>query len=155
MAAKGDRARLEPVARQMFVDGQSLVAIEETLSVSRQTLAEWRDWGGWDKAKAAKDNYEAQLVKVRDDIMQRVTAAPLQAGSYLDSLSKIEAILEKRTRSAREAADAIARQKGEMFLAVIKDLIEYGRGNAPEMVTILEDNFDELIQYGRERYARV
>lgn len=153
MAAKGDRARLEPVARQMYVDGHSLTAIEETLGVSRQTLSDWKEWGGWDKSKAAKDNYEAQLVKVRDEIMQQITAAPLQSSSYLDALSKIEAILDKRSRSAREAADAIARQKGEMFLAVVKDLIEYGRIKSPDLLAAIEDNFDELVQYGREKYA--
>jgi hypothetical protein len=153
MAGKGDRARLEPVARQLFVDGQSLVAIAETLDVSRQTLTEWKEWGGWDKAKAAKDQYELQLVTVRNEIMERVTEAPLQAGSYLDALSKIESILEKRSRSAREAADAIARQKGEMFLSVVRDLIEFSRDAAPDLCEALQEHFDDLMQYGREKYA--
>lgn len=153
MAAKGDRARLEPVARQLYIDGNSLTAIEETLDVSRQTLAEWRDWGAWDKAKAAKDNYEAQLIEVRDQIMERVTEAPLQAATYLDSLAKIEAIIERRTKAARDAADAVARQKGEMFLSVLRDLIEYGRVGAPDLLAALENNFDELTDYGRRKYA--
>ncbi|MDD2319163.1 MAG: DUF1804 family protein [Geobacteraceae bacterium] len=161
MAVKGDRARLEPVARQMYVDGQSLTAIEDTLGVSRQTLAEWkgrtRRYGDesdeWDKARSAKEGYEAQLLMVRDEIMLQITAAPLQANSYLDALSKVEAILDRRSKSAREAADAIARQKGEMFLAVVKDLIEYGRTNSPELFAALEENFDDLVQWGRERYA--
>lgn len=153
MAAKGDRARLEPVARQMFVDGQSLVAIEETLGVSRQTLADWKEWGGWEKAKAAKDNYEAQLVQVRNDIMEQVKNAPLQAGSYLDSLSKIEAILDKRARSAREAADAITRQKAEMFLQFIKDLIEYSGKHDQVIGDYIQENFDDIIQWGRGKYA--
>lgn len=153
MAAKGDRTRLELVARQMFVDGQSLVTIEETLDVSRQTLADWRDRGGWLAAKASKDNYEAQLVQVRDQIMARVAESPLQAATYLDSLSKIEAILDKRARSAREAVDAIARQKAEMFLQFMKDLIEYGSKHDQGLTVVLQDNFDELIQWGREKYA--
>ena len=152
MAMKGDRARLEPVARQLFVDGQTLTAIAETLDISRQTLAEWREWANWDKAKAAKDNYEANLVRVRDEIMEQVSAAPLQATSYLDALSKIEAILDKRARAAREATDAIARQRSEMFLQFIKDLIDYGGKHAPEVTTAIQDNFDDIIQYGREKY---
>ena len=149
---KGDRARLEPVARQLFVDGQTLTAIAETLDISRQTLAEWREWANWDKAKAAKDNYEANLVRVRDEIMEQVSAAPLQVTSYLDALSKIEAILDKRARAAREATDAIARQRSEMFLQFIKDLIDYGGKHAPEVTTAIQDNFDDIIQYGREKY---
>lgn len=152
-AVKGDRARLEPVARQMFVDGQSLVAIAETLEVSRQTLAEWKDWGGWDKAKAAKDQYEHQLVMVRDQIMERVAEAPLQAASYLDSLAKIEAILDKRARNAREAADAISRQKADMFLQFIKDFIEYSGKHDQVMAEHIQENFDDIIQWGRGKYA--
>jgi hypothetical protein len=153
MAEKGDRNRLEPVARQLFVDGQSLSDIGDTLDVSRTTLDKWREWGGWDKAKAAKDNYESQLIGVRDEIMQQITAAPLQAGSYLDALSKIEAILDRRARSTREATDAIARQRSEMFLQFIKDLIEYGGKNDAALTLALQDNFDDLIQWGREKYA--
>jgi hypothetical protein len=134
------------------VDGQTLTAIAETLDISRQTLSEWREWGGWDKAKAAKDNYEANLVRVRDEIMEQVSAAPLQATSYLDALSKIEAILDKRARAAREATDAIARQRSEMFLQFIKDLIDYGGKHAPEVTTAIQDNFDDIIQWGREKY---
>lgn len=153
MAAKGDNARLEPVARQMFVDGKSLIEIEEVLEVSRQTLAIWRDRGGWKTAKAAKDNYEAQLVQVRDEIMERITEAPLQAASYLDSLSKIEAILDKRSRAAREAADAITRQRGEMFLQFIKDLIEYSAKHDQVIADYIQNDFDNIIQWGREKYA--
>lgn len=153
MAAKGDRARLEPVAKQLYVDGQALTAIEETLGVSRNTLAEWREWGGWDKARDAKNNYEAQLLTVRDEIMLQVTTAPLQAGAYLDALSKIEAILDRRAKSAREATDAIARQRGEMFLQFVKDLIEFGNKHDQAMTEVIQENFDDLIQWGREKYA--
>ncbi len=153
MATKGDNVRLEPVARQMFVDGRTLVEIESVLEVSRQTLAVWRDRGDWLSAKAAKDNYEAQLVQVRDQIMERITEAPLQAATYLDSLSKIEAILAKRERNAREAADAMTRQKGEMFLQFIKDLIEYSAKHDPVMTDYIQGNFDDIIQWGRGKYA--
>jgi len=162
MAVKGDRARLEPVARMLYVEqGKGLSEIEEMLGVSRQTLSEWKarsrrygeETDGWDQARAAKEGYEAKLLTVRDSLMLQIEVAPLQASAYLDSLSKIEAILDKRARIAREAAETIARQKGEMFLAVVKDLIEYGRASSPELFSVLEDNFDELVQWGRERYA--
>ena len=153
MAAKGDRERLEPVARQLYVDGKTLVAIEEILDVSRQTLAEWRDRGCWDKSKTAKDNYEAQLLQTRDTLMERITEAPLQAASYIDTLTKIDSILDRRAKSAREATEMIARQKGEMFLAVVRDLIEFSRVAAPDLCAALQEHFDDLMQYGREKYA--
>lgn len=154
MAAKGDRERLEPVARQLYVDGRSLTAIEEILGVSRQSLTEWKQWGDWDKAKAAKDNFEADLLETRDTMMQRVKEAPSQAVTYMDTVTKIDALLRHRAREAREAADAIAKQKGEMFLAVIRDLIDYARENGnDELLNALQDNFDEIMQHGREKYA--
>jgi hypothetical protein len=136
----------------MFVDGKSLTAIEETLEVSRQTLAEWKEWGGWDKAKAAKDNYEAQLLQARDTIMEKVTEAPLQAAAYVDTLSKIDAIIDRRAKAQREATEAIARQKGEMFLDFVKGLIEYGGKHAPALVTAVEDNFDDIITWGKNKW---
>ena len=162
MAVKGDRSRLEPVARMLFVEqGRTLTDIEDTLGVSRQTLSEWKartrtfgeEFDEWDKARAAKEGYEARLLEVRDTIMMQITMAPLQAGSYLDSLSKVEAILDRRTRNAREAAERIAQQKGEMFLAFVRDLVEFGHKSDPDMVRVVESNFDDLIQWGREKYA--
>jgi hypothetical protein len=162
MAAKGDRARLEPVARMLYVEqGRTLTDIEETLSVSRQTLSEWKartrvygeELDDWDKARAAKEGYEAHLLTVRDEIMKQITAAPLQASSYLDSQSKVEAIIDRRARTARDAAERIAQQKSEMFLAFVRDLIEFGNKIDPALVTVIQDNFDDLIQWGKEKYA--
>lgn len=153
MAEKGARERLEPVARMLYCDGKSLTAIEEILDVSRQTLTAWKDRGGWDTAKAAKDNYEAQLVQTRDTIMEQLVAAPLQAGTYVDTLTKIDAILDRRAKAVREASETIARQRGEMFLQFIKDLIEYGSKHAPDLTVAVQDNFDDIIQWGRGKYA--
>jgi len=153
MAAKGDRERLEPVARQMFVDGKTLTAIEEILDVSRQTLDVWKNRGGWEKSKAAKDNYEGQLLQVRDEIVEKIAEAPLQASSYIDTLSKLDAILDRRAKAAREANEAIARQRGEMFLGVIQDLIVFAREHATDLAFAIDENFDALIQFGKEKYA--
>lgn len=162
MAVKGDRSRLEPVARMLFVEqGRTLTDIEDTLGVSRQTLSEWKartrtfgeELDEWDKARGAKEGYEAHLLQVRDAIMEQIKAAPLQATSYLDSLSKVEAIIDRRARNARETAERIAQQKGEMFLAFVRDLIEFGNKIDPDMTRVVESNFDDLIQWGREKYA--
>jgi len=82
-----------------------------------------------------------------------VTEAPLQAASYIDTLSKIDAIIDRRAKSQREATEAIARQKGEMFLAVVRDLIEFARVGAPDLSAALQEHFDDVMQYGREKYA--
>ena len=65
MAEKGARPQLEPVARQMYVDGSTLTAIEAAIGVSRQTLSIWKgqtkrpddELDEWDKARAQKASF--------------------------------------------------------------------------------------------------
>jgi len=166
MAEKGARAQLEPVARQMYVEGQSLTAIAETLDVSRNTLTDWKartkapadDRDEWDKAREMKRGFEQRLEAIRESIMgeiEETTSVSIKnvSPALFDSLSKVDALLDRNRKAAREATDAIARQRGEMFLQFIKDLIEYG-GKHDEMITaVIQDNFDDLIQWGREKYA--
>ncbi|MBC7964240.1 MAG: DUF1804 family protein [Steroidobacteraceae bacterium] len=171
MAEKGARAQLEPVARQMYIEGQSLTAIAETLDVSRNTLTDWKGrtkrggaLGGaevadeWDKAREVKRGFEHRLEAIRESIMGEIEETTLisiknVSPALFDSLSKVDALLDRNRKAAREATDAIARQRGEMFLQFIKDLIEYGGRHAPEVTTAMQANFDDLIQWGREKYA--
>lgn len=166
MAEKGVRAQLEPVARQMFVEGQSLTAIAEALDVSRNTLTDWKgrtkapndDRDEWDKAREVKRGFEQRLEAIRESIMAEIEESALASiknvsPAMFDSLSKVDALLDRNRKSAREATDAIARQRGEMFLQFIKDLIEYGGKHDELITTAIQDNFDELIQWGREKYA--
>lgn len=166
MAEKGARAQLEPVARQMYVEGQSLTAIAETLDVSRNTLTDWKartkapssDLDEWDKAREVKRGFDQRLEAIRESIMNEIEESALASiknvsPAMFDSLSKVDALLDRNRRAAREATDAIARQRGEMFLQFIKDLIEYGGKHAPGLTAEIQDNFDDLIQFGREKYA--
>ena len=166
MAEKGARAQLEPVARQMYVEGQTLTAISEALDVSATTLTAWKarskspsdDQDEWDKARELKRGFDQRLEKLRDGIIREIeeTAAVSiknVSPALYDSLSKVDALLDRNRKAAREATDAIARQRGEMFLQFIKDLIEYGSKHAPELTDAIQDNFDDLIQFGREKYA--
>lgn len=164
MAEKGARARLEPIAFRMYAEGQSLTAIEETLGVSRQTLSDWKartrrsgeELDEWDAAREKKRGFDHRLEEIRENLITEIentVGVKNVPPALFDSLAKVDALLDRNRRAAREAAEAIARQKGEMFLAVVRDLIDYGRRNAPELVSALEDNFDDLIQYGREKYA--
>jgi restriction endonuclease Mrr len=166
MAEKGARAQLEPVARQMYVDGQSLTAIAETLGVSRNTLTEWKartkapsdEKDEWDKSREMKRGFEHRLEVIRDGIMQEIEETTLVSiknvsPALFDSLSKVDALLDRNRKAARDAQDAIARQRGEMFLQFIKDLIEYGGKHDEQITAAIQDNFDDLIQWGREKYA--
>lgn len=166
MAEKGVRAQLEPIAAQMYKDGQTLTAISEALGVSKNTLTEWKartksansDLDEWDKARELKRGFEHRLEVIRDGILQEIEETTLVSiknvsPALFDSLSKVDALLDRNRKAAREATDAIARQRGEMFLEFIKALIEYGSKHDPAITAAIQDNFDDLIQFGREKYA--
>lgn len=166
MAEKGARAQLEPVARQMYVEGLSLTAIAETLDVSRNTLTDWKartkapaaNLDEWDKAREVKRGFEQRLEAIRESIMAEIEETTLVSiknvsPALFDSLSKVDALLDRNRKAAREATDAIARQRGEMFLQFIKDLIAYCGKHDEIMGEYIQGNFDDIIQWGREKYA--
>ena len=166
MAEKGARAQLEPVARQMYIEGQSLTAIAETLDVSRNTLTDWKgrtkapadDRDEWDKAREVKRGFEQRLEAIRESIMgeiEETTAISIKnvSPALFDSLAKVDALLDRNRKAAREATEAIARQRGEMFLQFIKDLIAYSGKHDPALAEYIQGNFDDIIQWGREKYA--
>lgn len=166
MAEKGVRAQLEPVARQMYIEGQSLTAIAESLDVSRNTLTDWKSrtkapssaLDEWDKARELKRGFEQRLEAIRESLISEIEEITLVSvknvsPALFDSLAKVDALLDRNRKAAREATEAIARQRGEMFLQFIKDLIAYGGKHAPEVTAAIQDNFDDIIQWGREKYA--
>ncbi|MFA6290219.1 MAG: hypothetical protein WC637_00480 [Victivallales bacterium] len=105
MAEKGAYAQLEPVARQMFIDGKSLTAIEAELSVSRQTLTAWKaktkkpneDLDEWDKARTRKATFglrmeallERELTHAEDRLPGAIDSATM------DSLTKLGSLVVK------------------------------------------------------------
>ena len=166
MAEKGARAKLEPVARQLYIDGQSLTDIAETLDVSRNTLTDWKartkapasDLDEWDKAREMKRGFEQRLETIRNGLLNEIEETTLVSiknvsPALFDSLAKVDALLDRNRKAARDAGEAIARQRGEMFLQFIKDLIEYGSKHDQGLTEVLQENFDDLIQWGREKYA--
>lgn len=162
MAEKGARARLEPVARQMYIDGQSLSAIEEALGVSRQSLAEWKartrrpgeELDEWDKAREQRQSVGRRLKNLLErelEYAEGVDAGKLGPAS-LDGISKLGALVKSFEQAEREAALKSTAQRAALFLDFVRDLIEYGTRNDAELVRVVESNFDELITWGREKY---
>jgi len=103
MAEKGARTQLEAVARQMFVDGKSLTAIEASLGVSRQTLSAWKgqtkrpdeEFDEWDKARARKAAFGLRLEALLD---RELTFAEERqpgaiGGASLDNLTKLGSLV--------------------------------------------------------------
>jgi len=105
LAEKGAKTQLEPVARQMFIDGQSLTAIENELGVSRQTLSAWKgltkkpgeDLDEWDKARARKTEFGQRMEALLE--RELTYAEERQPGAIdsglMDSLTKLGSLVVK------------------------------------------------------------
>lgn len=124
MAEKGARTQLEPVARQMFIDGQSLTAIETALGVSRQTLSVWKgrtkkpseDLDEWDKARARKANFALRMETLleRELTFAEERQPGALGGASIDSLTKLGALVVKfRLEEARKQTIAEAADRAE------------------------------------------
>jgi len=121
MAEKGARTQLEPVARQMYIDGKSLSVIEAELNVSRQTLAAWKgstkkpneEFDEWDKGRTRKANFALRLEALleRELTFAEEREPGALGGASIDSLTKLGALVvkfrleEARKQTITEAAD--------------------------------------------------
>jgi transposase len=129
MAEKGDRAKLEPTAKRLYIDGLSLTEIEERIGVSRQTLSVWKkrtqkpgeDSDEWDRARENKRGRAERLRSMFDEQMDYIEGLQPSArdSKLMDSLSKLCAIVERwdslaekerqrlREEALREAAENV------------------------------------------------
>ncbi|NPU84385.1 MAG: DUF1804 family protein [Syntrophaceae bacterium] len=151
MAEKGARIELEAVARQMFIDGQSLTAIETVLGVSRQTLSAWKartkkpgeEFDEWDKARARKATFglrmEALLERELSFAEEREPGAI--EGATLDNLSKLGALVVKFRAVENQGAGY---DRAQVFLENMQWIVAWLRENDPEGLKILAADFDAM-----------
>jgi hypothetical protein len=163
MGAKGDRASKAPQAERLYADGSSLAEISRVLDVSETTLRRWKadsqvpgeEMDGWDKARGQKigniqrlrNLFERQLEYVERINPEDVTAP------QTDTLAKLGALVERFQSAERDAAMKSAAQRSALFLDFVRDEIEFFAKHEPAVVAIIEEHFDALIQWGREKYG--
>lgn len=152
MAEKGARVQLEALARQMYIDGKTLTAIEEELGVSRQTLSAWKgqtkkpgeEFDEWDKARTRKASFglrmEALLERELTFAEERQPGAI--EGCTLDNLSKLGALVVKFKTVESQGAGY---DKARVFLEAMEFIAEYLKENDPEGLKVLAKNFDGII----------
>lgn len=163
MAEKGDRERLEPVAARMFAEGKSLTDIEAALNVSRQTLSKWKadtrrpgeEKDEWDKAKEVKRSYVERLRALFDRELSALEKGA--AGSIknvnLDGITKLGTLVQRWEQM--EAAEKLKNDaaRSALFLDFLRDLIAFGGRNDAGLVAVIEDNFDDIVAWGQEKYG--
>ena len=151
MAEKGARVQLEPVARQMYIDGQSMTAIEAALGVSRQTLSAWKaqtkkpdeEFDEWDKARARKASFglrmEALLERELTFAEERQPGAI--EGGTLDNLSKLGALVVKFKVVEGQGNGY---DKAKVFLENVQWIVGWLKDNDPDGLKILAADFDAM-----------
>jgi hypothetical protein len=160
MAEKGARTQLEPVARQMFIDGKSLTDIEAALDVSRQTLAAWKgstkkpseEFDEWDKARARKASFGLRMEALLE--RELTFAEDKQPGAIdggtLDNLSKLGALVVK----FRSTDNGATYDKAKVFLENLQWIVAWVRGNDPEGLKVLAADFDAMtMQFKTEQLS--
>lgn len=171
MAAKGDRARLEPLAQRLYAEGQSLTALEVQLGVSRQTLSQWKadskrpaeELDDWDRARAQKRSTIRRLSDLYDRELaaaEEAEAGTIGAATW-DALYKLGAMVRKWQEIERaDAAAALAAQAGPqvdrpaLFLETLEWIARQLRGTDPEGLKVLARNFDHLVVTFKAEAAR-
>jgi hypothetical protein len=150
MAEKGARTQLEPVARQMYIDGQSLTAIETVLDVSRQTLSSWKtqtkkpseEFDEWDKARARKASFGLRMEALLErelTFAEEKKPGAIDGGS-LDNLSKLGSLVVK----FRSTESGASYDKAKVFLENLQWIVAWLRENDPEGLKVLAADFDAM-----------
>lgn len=164
MAVKGDKAKLYDVAFRMYsADHKSLTEIEEALGVSRQTLSQWKadskrpsdELDEWDKAREQKRSNVQRLRTLYDRELQALEDLP--AGSLnaaqMDAVTKLGSLVLRSEQHEAAAAIKGTALRGALFLDFVKDLIGWAGKHDASLLQTLEDNFDDLITWGQEKYT--
>lgn len=152
MAEKGARITLEPVARQMYVDGKTLEDIAAELGVSRQSLSDWKgrtrkpgeDKDEWDKARERKTSFGLRMEALleRELTYAEERQAGAVEGATLDNLSKLGALVVKF--KALEASGSATYDRAAVFLENIQWIVQWMRENDPEALKVLASDFDAM-----------
>lgn len=159
MGVKGDKGAKEPIAINLYSQGKSLTEISPILKVSVTTLSTWKtdskrpdcDIDEWDRARQQKrstiqrirDIYEQQL-----DYIEGIPAVQ-RTPAMMDGLSKLGSLVEQWNRTEVN----IGSLKMEMFLEFMREFIGYLNRNDREAVPVIEKNFDNFMQFAREKYG--
>lgn len=150
MAEKGARARLEPIARQMYVDGQSLEEIAQVLAVSRQSLSDWKgrtrkpgeNLDEWDKAREHKRSNVERLRALFDrelTALEESRAGEMSAMS-LDAITKLGTLVQRW----EVAEKSPAYDRPRVFLENLQFIVGWLRDNDPEGLKALAESFDAV-----------
>lgn len=158
MAEKGDRAKLEPVARQRYIETGNLTQVAEELGVSRQSLADWKsrckkpgeELDEWDKARELKRSnverlralFDRELLHLENSLAGTLNPAGMDALTKLGTLVQRWEKMEEEARQRETAGSQFDRPA--VFLENFEWLAKNLKEIDPEGLKVLARNFDQL-----------
>lgn len=150
MAQKGDRAKLEPIARQRYIETGNLTQVADELGVSRQTLSDWKNrtrrpdeaQDEWDRAREHKRSnverlralFDRELTALEDSSAGNMSAMSLDAITKLGTLVQRWEVAEKSPTYDRP----------RVFLENLQFVAGWLRDNNPEGLKALAESFDAV-----------
>jgi uncharacterized protein YjcR len=130
----------------------------EDYSVTRQTLASWRDEDNW-QDRAARLDSELQLAKdaealTEDDtLLASLKRQHEQYENYFETLEKPDPQATYAhnglIKTIQEVAQRTAQYRRAVFAEYFKDMINFFRRCKPELATALENEFEAYLAYIR------
>ena len=167
MAEKGDRAKLESLARLRYIETGNLTQVAEELGVSRQTLTTWKtntmkpgeEFDEWDKARQVKASNVERLRALFDQELKHLEENPTGAlnPASMDALTKLGTLVqrwEKMEEEARQRETAGAEfDRPAVFLENIEWLAKKLKESDPAGLKVLAKNFDQLIFQFKAEHA--
>jgi len=160
LGTKGDRAAKEPLAKDLYAQGNTLTEVSERLDVSITSLSKWKaeskrpssDLDEWD---LARQGHRAFVDELRAMFKEQLTYVkglrPSERDSaVMDTLSKTAAIVRKwddieRAEAAKTQEVAPEIDRPALFLGNLEWLAIKLRDLDPEGLKVLARNFDALI----------
>jgi transcriptional regulator with XRE-family HTH domain len=150
MAQKGDRAKLEPVARQRYIETGNLSQVADELGVSRQTLSDWKsrtrrpgeELDEWDRAREQKRSNVERLRALFDrelTALEETRAGEMSAMS-LDAITKLGTLVQRW----EVAEKAPSYDRPRVFLENLQFIAGWLRDHDPEGLKVLAESFDAL-----------
>jgi hypothetical protein len=161
---------LELAYKTWLACGQSPTLTIRTLreshgfSLSRQTLDEWKKEGDWDgraaRAKAVEQKANDPNLSGDERIIAALVKEMGKYEEYFDTLTvnkrdtQVTYAYTSLVTTIQNIRQKTAAYKSDLFIEFMRELISWLQKNDMESVPAIEKNFDEFIQFSKEKYKR-
>lgn len=145
------KEQLGAIARQMFIDGATLIEISKKLNVSRTTLSKWKEKEGWDTLKIAKEVGEQELINNLKLLTSNFAKEIEIKRKEAEKFRKAENYEEERAclKSMTSLTDALSKNK-----KIYDSIIKRDKPTAINAIQVTEFVFQKLANHNEELFNK-